>query len=74
MNLTLEQLELELLKHKYRYYVLYDTTVDDYEYDLMESKYFKMLRESGSDPELIEHWVGFDYKHPRAHEVLAALG
>lgn len=48
-------LELEVLEHRYRYYVLNEPSITDYEYDLLERK---ALKEAGPDSPL--HKPGSD--------------
>lgn len=64
------KLTLEILKHKYRYYVLDIIVISDYEYDLIERERIALGRGLGIDMDAYEHWVGFDYKHPMAKKVL----
>ncbi len=62
----LKELTITLLMHKYRYYVTFQTTISDYEYDMLESKLLKEVPD-------MDNWVGFDEKHPLAKEALKRL-
>lgn len=69
------KLERELLEHKYRYYVLFNTTISDYDYDMLERKWFQMGEDLGINMDTyLEHWVGFSENHPMAKEVMEKLG
>lgn len=68
-----DRLELELLTHKYRYYILNAPTISDYDYDMKERDFFKTGEELGIDMELYPHWVDFDYNHPKAATVIETV-
>jgi len=76
-----EDIQKELLKHKYLYYVKAAPIISDYDYDMMEResrKIAKMLgfradEWEGPTPEEVGHvhWmVDFDENHPFAAEII----
>ena len=76
-----KQLQKELLKHKYLYYIKDQPIITDYEYDMLEDKSLKMARDLGFQADKWEeptqeeryhvHWMaGFDENHPLAKEVI----
>lgn len=69
------KLERELLEHKYRYYVLNQTTITDYEYDILESSWYRMGEELGIDlDKYLQYWVGFSENHPMSKDIIKRLG
>jgi NAD-dependent DNA ligase len=68
-----EKLELELLTHKYHYYILNSPIITDYEYDLKERRFFEIGAELGIDMDTYPHWVDFDYNHPKAPKVISKI-
>jgi len=75
-----EQLQKDLLLHKYLYYVKSNPIITDYEYDILEEKSLKLAGKLGfradkwEGPEEDEkdhiHWmVGFKTTHPLAKEI-----
>lgn len=57
---------IELLAHKYRYYILISETVTDYEYDMLEREWKNLGIRLGYDMDAHPHWIGFDERHPLA--------
>jgi NAD-dependent DNA ligase len=79
--LEFEDLQRELLKHKYLYYVKTKPIISDYDYDMLEVKSRKLAKQLGfradewEGPEENEkdhvHWmVDFDENHPLAASVI----
>lgn len=75
------ELQKELLKHKYLYYVKTAPIISDYTYDMLEEKSLKLAKQLGyradkwEGPETNEkdhvHWmVDFDSSHPLAASVM----
>lgn len=64
-------LEILLLAHKYAYYELNNPIISDYQYDLIERKYYNALEDFQVNlDEYLTNWIGFDYNHPRAKEAI----
>jgi NAD-dependent DNA ligase len=68
--MNFEELTIQLLKHKYNYYILDSPTISDYDYDILERKWDKLGRELEIDMDNYPNWIGFDYKHPLAKRAL----
>jgi hypothetical protein len=79
--LAFHELQKELIKHKYLYYVKSAPIISDYNYDMLEEKSLKLARTLGfradkwEGPEENEkdhvHWmVDFDESHPLAKEFM----
>jgi hypothetical protein len=68
-----EQMTLELLKHKYRYYVLCAPTIGDDQYAFMEKEWHKLGLSLGLDMDNYQHWIDFDRKHPLAQKAIDAV-
>lgn len=77
-----EEMGKELLRHKYRYYVLARPTISDYEYDMLEWEYALAAKKLVEKPKisLIADWdflewqscaslVGYPADHPWAKEI-----
>lgn len=62
-------LENRVLEHRYRYYVLDDSVISDFEYDFLEKAYIQACNENGVESILVDSGVGWDASHP---EYLAA--
>ena len=64
LQMSYRELLDEVLKHRYRYYVLSAPTISDYEYDVLERKLLKM-EEAGQapDPYSPSRAVGSDSAH-----------
>lgn len=69
-----DNLTVELLKHRYRYYHLDNPTISDYDYDMMERKWTALGDEVGVDWATYPNWVGWDPKHPLADRALEGMG
>lgn len=67
------QLTVELLKHKYLYYVKNRPQITDYEYDMKERDWIKLGTDLGIDMEIYPNWVDFDSKHPLAAEATKGI-
>lgn len=63
----LSQLEERILEHRYRYYILGDSVLSDFEYDFIEKFYIKIGKELNV-PTHIEDMVDFNYTYPGAIE------
>lgn len=61
---------LQLLEHKYKYYVQDAPTISDYEYDMLERAWIK---EEKIDIDTYPNWVGFDRKHPLAYKIIEKM-
>jgi NAD-dependent DNA ligase len=61
-----EKLTIELLKHKYAYYILCSPIISDYEFDMLERDWMNLGRKLGVDMDNYPHWVDFDEEHPLA--------
>lgn len=59
----LEELYNRLLEHRYRYYILFDPVIGDWEHDWIEKEYNRMAQEAGI--KLME-MVDFNYNDPLA--------
>lgn len=57
-----------VLAHRYRYYVLDDSVIPDWEYDLLERLYEALASELNL-PSVIADMVGYDLNDPLALEV-----
>lgn len=68
-----DKLTITLLQHKYRYYILCDTTIDDFEYDYLERKWRAMGVELGYNMDRYPNWIGWPPKHPLAAKALETL-
>lgn len=68
-----ERLEVELLTHKYHYYILNAPLITDYEYDMKERRFFQVGKELGIDMDMYPNWVDFDYNHPKALNVIEKI-
>lgn len=53
------QLSWELLEHKFRYYVLDNPEIQDFEYDMLEKEYDSLAEELGL-PKSASDMVGFN--------------
>ena len=82
--LEFENLQKELLKHKYLYYVKAAPIISDYNYDMLEEKSRKLAKSLGfradkwEGPEENEkhhiHWmVDFDSNHALSAEIIAEI-
>lgn len=60
---------LRVLEARYRYYILDDPTLADWEYDLLERSYESMAATVGL-PSLIKDMVGYNQNNPLHNEVL----
>lgn len=60
------EITLELLMHKYRYYVLDNPSVSDYTYDMIERDWTKLGEKLGINMEDYKNWVDFPVDHPLA--------
>ena len=60
------EITLELLMHKYRYYELNYSSISDYEYDMLEHRWTKLGNNLGIDMENYQNWVDFPTEHPLA--------
>lgn len=71
MNELFNNLTINLLKLKYEYYVLDETSASDAVYDSLERHWYKLgreldlLKEDETSP-----CVGFDYNHPLAGKAI----
>ena len=81
LMMEFEDLQKNLLKHKYLYYVKDRPIISDYDYDMMENHSlivagllgFRADKWEGPTPEEKDHvhWmVDFDSKHPLAQSVI----
>lgn len=79
---SFQELQKELLKHKYLYYVKSAPIISDYDYDMLEDKSLKLARKLGfradkwEGPEENEaehvHWmVDFNFSHPLANQIIS---
>lgn len=66
MTQEMKDLMLELLTHKYLYYEMDRPVITDYEYDKMESKWFRLLEDAGINMDNYPFAVGFPHGHPQA--------
>lgn len=64
---------IQLLAHKYRYYVRDAPTVSDAEYDAMEREWEAYGRGMGLDMHRYANWVGFDRRHPLAEKAVGVV-
>lgn len=73
-----KEMAITLLAHKYRYYVLNQPTISDWDYDLMERDFFRLSFKLGKIEDSFggdaPNWVGFDTNHEFAEEALAVFG
>jgi len=60
------EMTLELLIHKYRYYIQDSPIVSDYTYDTLEHRWTKLGNSLGIDMENYQNWVDFPVAHPLA--------
>lgn len=76
-----EDIQKDLLKHKYLYYVKSAPVISDYDYDMMENESRKIAKRLGFRADQWEgpaedekdhvHWmVDFDENHPLAKDVI----
>jgi NAD-dependent DNA ligase len=81
LTTAFDQIQRDLLKHKYLYYVKSAPIISDYEYDMMENESRKLAKQLGfradqwEGPEENEkdhvHWmVDFDENHELAESVI----
>lgn len=68
----LEALGDRLLSHRYRYYVLDDPELVDYEYDYLETYYEKLCAENGVKSVIVD-MVGYDMNVLKAKEAAKAV-
>lgn len=71
MTQEMKDLMMQLLTHKYLYYEMDRPVISDYEYDKMESKWFRLLEDAGINMDNYPFAVGFPTGHPQAHEAAA---
>lgn len=71
--LKFRSLTVELLKHKYLYYVQARPIISDYEYDMKERQWMKLGEDLGLDMEIYPYWVDFDKNHPLADEAIKGI-
>lgn len=65
MSPKLTKLTVELLEHKYRYYILSQPILSDSEYDALEKKWETAMQTEGLDPDDGPHaLVDFPYTYP----------
>lgn len=65
-----KKLQLDLVKHKCRYYIYADPTISDYAYDKLERKYIAQAKLLGQKNRLI---VGFPTGRPKTFLYKLAL-
>lgn len=70
MTQEMKDLMFELLVHKYLYYEMDRPILSDYEYDMMESKWFRMLEDAGINMDNYPFSVGFPHGHPMAQDAV----
>jgi hypothetical protein len=70
MTSEMKALMLDLLVHKYLYYEMDRPVITDYEYDMMESKWFRMLEDAGINMDKYPFAVGFPHSHPLAEQAV----
>lgn len=58
---------VELLAHKFRYYILDNPTISDTEYDIKEKEWLTLGAKVGRT-RTPPFWVGFDCNHPFVHQ------
>ena len=68
MTQAMKDLMFELLIHKYLYYEMDRPVMTDYEYDQMESKWFRMLEDAGINTDNYPFAVRFPHGHPMAQQ------
>lgn len=74
INDKFNRLSLELMKHKYRYYVLCRPTISDFSYDRLEREWYLLgtrlgfLSEGDSSP-----CIDFDTNHQLANEAIEVV-
>lgn len=68
MTQEMKDLMFELLVHKYLYYEMDRPIITDYEYDMLEHKWIKMLEDAGINMDDYPFWIGFPEEHPMAAE------
>lgn len=75
------ELQKELMKHRYLYYVKDNPVISDYDYDMMECKSFELARKLGfradkwdapeeNEREHVHYMVDFNHNHPLAKEII----
>jgi hypothetical protein len=57
-----------LLEHRYRYYYLDESVIEDFVYDFLEKKYFKWIANDLGLPDVTETWVDWNEAIPGAKE------
>jgi hypothetical protein len=53
-----------MLEHRYRYYMLADPVLTDWEYDVLERRYEAECTKAGVESILIKYGVDFQSDHP----------
>jgi NAD-dependent DNA ligase len=69
----LAQLSWQILEHKYRYYILLETIISDYEYDMLEKEYEALCVKLGVDA-TATNMVDFDMNRPACKAVMDKFG
>lgn len=72
-NLRHTELSWKLLEHKYRYYILNSSTIDDYSYDLLEKEYDSLCIQLNI-PQTVSDMVGFESSRHSCQLVMEKLG
>lgn len=84
LNQAFEQIQKDLLKHKYLYYVKSSPVISDYDYDMMENESRKLAKQLGFRADQWEgpnddekdhvHWmVDFDPNHELSESVIKEI-
>lgn len=66
-------LSWQILEHKYRYYILVNSTISDHEYDILEKEYDALADKLGL-PKSASDMVDFDMNRPSCQRVAEKLG
>jgi NAD-dependent DNA ligase len=66
------QLSWQILEHKYRYYILVNPVISDYEYDMLEKEYDALADKLGL-PKSASDMVDFDTNRPSCQRVAEKL-